>query len=69
MIDTSKLTLQEKGYLVEKLTREIVEEMTSPEFRIRSERNSQRSGLLRVFGEEVFINHARHIHNYTEDVD
>ena len=68
-IDTSKLSLQEKGYLVEQLTREIVTEMLSPEFKIRSERNRQRSGLVEVFGESTFIEYASLIHEHTEDLD
>ena len=68
-IDTDKLTLKQKGYLVEKLTREIVAEMMTPEFKLRSERNRQRSGLIKVFGESTFVAHAALVHEYTEDLD
>ena len=69
MIDTSGLTLKEKGYLVEKLTKEIVEEMLADDFSNHSDRNEKLSGLLRTFGEEVFIRHSMLVHHYTEEAD
>lgn len=69
MIDTSELTLKEKGYLVEKLTREIVAEMLSNEFKIRSERNRKLSGLVNTFGESTFVAHATLVHHYTDETE
>lgn len=67
-IDTNKLTLQEKGALVEQLTREIVEEMTSEEFSSKSAKHKKMSGLVKVFGNEYFVGHASILHDYTREV-
>lgn len=62
------MNIQEKARLVQKLTNEIVEELTSEEFAKKSAENKRVAGLVKVFKSHV-VSHARLLSNWTKGVD
>lgn len=67
-IDVQQLTIKQKADLIQKLTKEIIDESQSEDFEKKSEINEKISGLFNTFGEQ-FNSNARSIVNFLRDSD